>query len=587
MSNNVPSDATSPRERAWRSSAVTLSDMEVFVFPDLIYGLVLANVMSPRIWRWRDDPWFKNIEHAKPNRRIQRLKQFVMDHYVFNLDLDTWGLTTKQREIERFQDFIDTDALQQSNALFGYQGDKYYFDIDIRTHFGLDKYEGDTIPYWKTETVEAMDAFKFKPAMQTGAGECVSLSTLYAAALFIVARIPLADIFMMATPLHSQNFIDVGQGILTNNRRLVTKTMWFNGTEISAQARRALEHERVTLVAHESGVIHTLYPEATIDPQAYRRFYTQIRQFLHTDFSEEILGNFLRQHGAMQRCFQIRWPIHGVDHYIAAERVFAYEHNSSFRFTDGTVTKLMDDIDHEEFHSSPLAHRMVFNDWQRFVRENQLDLRRSEDLERLKARFEGDCIDADMTLQALVRFCYTEPRLPDAASKTFTRTAPPLDLHPEMTREEIIERLASIRDRNPMAQAAFYAYRDLNRCEPQPFLRAALQRNPVAGNALPDKSADDIAEILREYPTESIYDEPARLAQPDEVWNFKRGTGIEKAILLANILYARNPRAELAIRIDDADSATVTGHDGQWTFPGVKALKPQTWRLAPDLIVDG
>ena len=111
--------------------------MEVFVFPELIYSLLLANLMSPRIWPWRDDPWFKNLARLKPGRRLQRLKQFIMDHYVFNLDLNTWGLTTKAREMARFGDFIDTDALRQSNALFGYEGDKYYFDIDIRTHFGL------------------------------------------------------------------------------------------------------------------------------------------------------------------------------------------------------------------------------------------------------------------------------------------------------------------------------------------------------------------------------------------------------------------------------------------------------------------
>ena len=36
-------------------------------------------------------------------------------------------------------------------------------------------------------------------------------------------------------------------------------------------------------------------------------------------------------------------------------------------------------------------------------------------------------------------------------------------------------------------------------------------------------------------PNESIYDEQ-RLAQPDEVWNFRRGDGIEKAILFADFL---------------------------------------------------
>jgi hypothetical protein len=89
-----------------KSSAVTLSDMEMFVFPELMYSLVLANIMSPRIWRWRDDPWFAGLERMKSYQRISRLKQYIMDHYMFNLDLDTWGLTTNERELDRFADFV-------------------------------------------------------------------------------------------------------------------------------------------------------------------------------------------------------------------------------------------------------------------------------------------------------------------------------------------------------------------------------------------------------------------------------------------------------------------------------------------------
>ena len=29
------------------SSSVTLSDMEIFIFPELLYSLLLANIMSP------------------------------------------------------------------------------------------------------------------------------------------------------------------------------------------------------------------------------------------------------------------------------------------------------------------------------------------------------------------------------------------------------------------------------------------------------------------------------------------------------------------------------------------------------------
>ena len=88
------------------SSAITLSDMEMFVFPELMYSLVLANIMSPIIWKWREEDCFKRLEGKSPYRKLMRLKQFIMDEYEFNLDLDTWGLTQQERELERFKHFI-------------------------------------------------------------------------------------------------------------------------------------------------------------------------------------------------------------------------------------------------------------------------------------------------------------------------------------------------------------------------------------------------------------------------------------------------------------------------------------------------
>ena len=336
------------------SSASTLSDMEIFVFPELLYALVLANILSPKVWEWRADPWFARLDRLSPYRRILRLKQFVMDHYEFNLDLDTWGLTTQQREIARFRPFMDEATISRSNALFGYEGDQYYFDMDIRRHFGLDKYGREVIPYWKTETVEAMDAFRFKDGYRTGAGECVSLSTLYAAALFVVCGIPLDDIFLMGTPLHSQNFVLAGDGVLTNNRRLVTKAMWFNGTELTRKAQRALRHEQVTVVAHRTGWIHCVYPDATLDPAAYARMTGALHGFLRTDITLEILLNFLRDAPHRQECFQIRHERHGRILHIAAEKVYHYEHGSPYKVSDATREKLLAEIDEDEFFAAPI-----------------------------------------------------------------------------------------------------------------------------------------------------------------------------------------------------------------------------------------
>ena len=433
-----------------KSSAVTLSDMEIFIFPELMYSLVLANILSPRIWAWRDLAWFDGIRAMRAKKRLQRLRQHIMDNYTFNLDLETWGLTTQARELARFAPFLAPEEIARSNALFGYQGDVYYYDIDIRRHFGLDKYSGDTIPYWKTETVEAMDAFRRKPGHAVGAGECVSLAGLYAAAAFVVCGLPLEDIYLMATPLHSQNFLDVDSGILTNNRRLVTRAMWANGTVISQQARRALEHERVTIVSHASGYIHLLYPEATIDPAAYHRFSERLNAFLV--------------------------PPEGA---------------------------------------------------------------------------------ADTRL--------VTPRLPDASRVTFTHNDAPLGLTPEMDYAEIAQRLEALRATNRAAALAPYAARELGVTECGPFIQAALERNPVSRHA----TLEQIAAL----DTASIYDGPSRLAQPDEVWNYGTGDGLEKCLLAANALGGTE------IRVDDHTATLLEGEAPVCRFPTQKRPRDRRWEL--------
>lgn len=551
------------------SSAYTLSDMEIFVFPELLYALVLANIMSPRIWTWREDPWFAKIEKMTPYRRILRLKQFIMDHYEFNLDLDTWGLTTKERELQRFAPFMDAETISRSNALFGYEGDKYYFDIAIRKHFGLDKYDSNVIPYWKTETVEAMDAFRCKPGYRSGAGECVSLAALYAAAAFIVCRIPLDDIFLMGTPLHSQNFIDVADGILTNNRRVVTKKMWFNGTEITAKAQRALRHEQVTVVAHSTGWVHCVYPEATMDRRAYDRFQRKLREYLTTDINMEILANYLRQNAALQKCFQIVHEVGGKKRYIPAEVVYHYEHSSSYLVSDSTRDKLLEEIDEDEYFADMLDGRIPLNKFEAFFETNKIDLSREEDRQKLAREFTCYNARAAEIVADIHRFIHLEPRLPETSTKQFV-AGPRVQFPPDATRDEIIAYLQSVRAENCVADLAFYAYRDMSQTDWQPFIKAAMERSPVS--IVGAKDMDDAALLQRfqEMPGESIYDGP-RLAQPDEVWNYQRGDGLEKAFCLANIIKFRKPTVPIQIT---AESQKVLLEAGSMrvTFPNGKGL---------------
>ena len=540
---NIP--AVRPGDMEKYSCAMTLSDMEIFMFPELLYALTLANILSPKLWAWRDHEWFAKLDKMTPYRRILRLKQFIIDNYEFNLDLDTWGLTTKDRELDRFRPWMDEATIGQSNALFGYEGDKYYFTLDIRRHFGLDKYEGNVIPYWKTETLEAMDAFRFKDGYETGAGECVSLSTLYAAAMFVVCRIPLEDIFLLATPLHSQNFIDTADGVLTNNRRVVTKNMWFNGTELTEKAQRALRHEQVTIVAHNTGHIHIVYPEATIAPKEYERFRNKLKEYLTTDLNMEILANYLRQNSKHQSCFQIAHDFRGKPRYIAAEKVYAYEHSSSFKVSDKTRDKLLEEIDEDEFFIEPIPERILLNKFETFFKGRTIDIDNEKDIQSLMKEF--NCHDhrtCDI-IKEMFHFIRLEPHLPTADKKFVAST--PIEISTEMSRDQILTYLESIRARHPVADLAFYAFRDLSRADWAPFLKAAMERSPVSVKGATGLSDEQVIAHLAGLPNESIYD-GARLAQPDEVWNYKRGDGLERAICLANIWKARHREEKISIQ---------------------------------------
>lgn len=82
-----------------------------------------------------------------------------------------------------------------------------------------------------------------------------------------------------------------------------------------------------------------------------------------------------------------------------------------------------------------------------------------------------------------------------------------------------------------------------------PFVKAAIERNPVCFDDLNGKSTAEVYDILEKMPDISIYD-GARLALPDEIWNFGRGDGLEKAFLLADFIIHNDQSADLTIIAD-------------------------------------
>ncbi|HEY5653965.1 MAG TPA: hypothetical protein VIR63_06325, partial [Pontiella sp.] len=476
-------------------------------------------------------------------------------------------------ELERFSPYIDEETISQSNALFGYAGDKHYFSLDIRKHFGLDKYNSNIIPYWKTETLEAMDAFKFKENYRVGAGECVSLSTLYAAALFIICDVPLEDIFLIATPLHSQNFINLSEGVLTNNRRLVTKNMWFNGTDLTAKAQRALRNEQVTIVANNTGFIHTVYPDATIDPESFDLFRKKLDSFTTTEITAEIIANFLRERSEFQKCFQIKYMRHGKAQYLPIERAYAYEHGSPYKVSDsGTRDKLLSQIDEYDFYTDPIEGRIQINKLSDYLKNNPISHFDDESMLELAGKIDctGDLQRKMSVIEGLIDFIHLEPELPQTTDKNFTGPGP-IALKTGMSRVEIIDYLTGLRESHTVADLAFYASRDLATTEWTPFLKAAFERNPVSIQDTENLSDAALIDTFKEMTNESIYD-GTRIAQPDEVWNFQRGDGLERAFTLSNVWKARYPEASIELIISGS-TVSLTLDGKQLNFKTEKGLE--------------
>lgn len=465
-----------PGDLQRHSAAYTLSDLELLVYPELLFGLVLANVMSPRIWSWRNDPWFDGIDDSTPYRRILRLKQYIVDRYAFNLDLGTWGLTTKGQELARFQHLLDEKDLCRLSPFFGCAGDHHYFEQDIRNNFGLQDFPEEVIPYWKTETVEAMDAFRYRRDDNRGAGECVSFAALYCAALYIIAGIPLEKLFILVTPLHCQVFVDVDEGLLTNNRRMVTKHMWFNGSELSRRARQSLENEQVVLVAHVSGLAHLLY-ENTIDANLYDRFKDSLASYLRVPLTAEIFENFLRQDVDFQKYFQLRSDSSMREGYLPLERAFEEEKASSYRLTDRTRKKLLDGLDRSHFSDRRLANRILVNDVEDFLASDSIDLNSQEDCRNFTGQF---CIEeGTKIIRSLRRFGQTIPKLPDNETRSVPRCHG-VSFPVGLSRTEILSQLRAGRSRDSTIDAAFSIYRDLNQINLESFVLAAVERNPVS-----------------------------------------------------------------------------------------------------------
>jgi hypothetical protein len=344
--------------------------------------------------------------------------------------------------------------------------------------------------------------------------------------------------------------------------------MWFNGTETSEKAQRALRNENVTIVAHSSGYVHCLYRDATIDKKIYQHFIERLGSYLSAELTLEVFASFLRSHPQYQKYFQLCRDCHGQPKFLRAEVLFHYEHGSDYKIGCKTHDKLLAEVSDDDFAPYELSGRIRCEQVDQFIKNQKVDVRNPQGRAALQKFIEPVITDAGQFIGRLADFVHIEAKLPFLDKRFSPRE--PIQISTEHTREQIIEYLQAIRGSSPVADLAFYAYRDMESCDWTPFIKAAVERSPVSLRMAESMSVEQVFAWLGQMKNASIYD-AKRLAQPDEVANYRTGDGLEKAFLLASIIRQREPQQDIEI-IADNSNVVLKGAQ-QYQFTSDKGLK--------------
>jgi hypothetical protein len=91
-------------------------------------------------------------------------------------------------------------------------------------------------------------------------------------------------------------------------------------------------------------------------------------------------------------------------------------------------------------------------------------------------------------------------------------------------------------------------------------------------------SAEQVCAWLKNMYDESIYD-GNRVAQPDEVVNYKTGDGLEKAFVLANVIRQSLPEQAVELSVDGAE--VLVGINKEYHFESAKTLRKKL-RILPN-----
>jgi hypothetical protein len=236
----------------------------------------------------------------------------------------------------------------------------------------------------------------------------------------------------------------------------------------------------------------------------------------------------------------------GNERYISIEKMFEYEHSSKYTLSTETRGLLVKEIEEDEFHLSPIPGKISFNNVESILLKHH-----GSGLQEIENEFVKISVTPELIhemFSEIADFISTEPKLPGNNKNYISSTVPHLSY--DYSREKITDSILKLSDKSELCELALYVYRNMEKIDWLPFIKAAMERNPVCHAEMTGKSIQEVYEKLSIMSGDSVYDSK-RLALPDEVWNFKHGDGIEKALQLANFIIMSDKSSIVSIDIDN------------------------------------
>jgi len=269
------------------SAAVSLTVLEIDFYPnELIPAFLLANLMSPALWAWRDEKKAGSDDGIlySPKNRLNQIQRFFHRYTFTNIagepGGDPWGLLNFAEEEKRFGSEFVQKIRAEYDATF-----RKLLAENPESQFGQiineDYYREGFFPRLKNETLEVMNAFTLVNEEGKRSGKCIGLGMLWAAALVVWGRFPLDRIIITGNRAHMFVFLDDEDGHLLNNTKWFSNTRINNQSELSEFVRVVASSTETTFFYNpELGMCHCTTRTSQIPQQQITDIYASIGGFV-------------------------------------------------------------------------------------------------------------------------------------------------------------------------------------------------------------------------------------------------------------------------------------------------------------------